>query len=585
MDFNIPDKIARTICSTVFVALASLGSAAAIPGETREITLSVDAAADRQAIHPEIYGVMFGTEADLKANNTTLSRHGGNYATRYNWVLNASNHARAWYLSRVEPGGHKPAGLVDAVMENSRAAGASAMITIPICGWVAKLALDGDPLWSYSIAKYGLQTGHGTGEFSDAGTGFRSHDGAQITNNDPTDANQPSSPEFQGGMVKHLVDRWGKASEGGVRYYLMDNEPSIWWANHGDVIRTGTSTAELRDAIAAYATVVRQVDPSALIGAPEEWGWNAFFYSGLDQQWGDAQKKITGNHPEGSAPYPDRAARGGMDNIPWLLKELCAREKATGVRLLDVFTFHCYPAGGEFGDDVSKEMQLRRNRSTRMLWDPNYRDESWINDTVRMIPRMRDLVANYYPGLQIGLTEYDWGAVDHINGATAQADVLGIFGREGLDLATREQVGIHGIDDREGLDLPKRWTPPAGSTMVDKAFQMYRNYDGRRSTFGDTRVRIVNSANVDDVSSFAAERSKDGALTVMIVAKVLTGVRSIDIGLNNFAAGDKAQVWQLTAAGRIDRLVDLAVTNSSAKLSVPAQSVTLVVFPRTPVSP
>lgn len=53
--------------------------------------LSVDAAADRQAIHPEIYGVMFGLEADLKANNTTINRHGGNYATRYNWQLTAAN--------------------------------------------------------------------------------------------------------------------------------------------------------------------------------------------------------------------------------------------------------------------------------------------------------------------------------------------------------------------------------------------------------------------------------------------------------------------------------------------------------------
>ena len=41
----------------------------------------------------------------------------------------------------------------------------------------------------------------------------------------------------------------------------------------------------------------------------------------------------------------------------------------------------------------------------------------------------------YYPGTPIGITEYNWGAEDHINGATAQADILGIFGREGLDMA------------------------------------------------------------------------------------------------------------------------------------------------------
>ena len=90
---------------------------------------------------------------------------------------------------------------------------------------------------------------------------------------------------------------------------------------------------------------------------------------------------------------------------------------------------HYYPQGGEFGNDVSTDMQLRRNRSTRSLWDPTYKDETWINDYVKLIPRIKEWVSSYYPGTLTGLTEYNWGAEDHINGATAQADVLGIMGR------------------------------------------------------------------------------------------------------------------------------------------------------------
>ena len=81
-------------------------------------------------------------------------------------------------------------------------------------------------------------------------------------------------------------------------------------------------------------------------------------------------------------------------------------------------------------------MQLRRNRSTRSLWDPAYTDETWINDKVQLIPRLRNWVNTYYyAGTPIGITEYNWGAENHINGATTQADIYGIFGREGLDLA------------------------------------------------------------------------------------------------------------------------------------------------------
>jgi hypothetical protein len=49
---------------------------------------------------------------------------------------------------------------------------------------------------------------------------------------------------------------------------------------------------------------------------------------------------------------------------------------------------------------------------------------------------MRDWVDTWYPGTRLAITEYNWGGLDGLNGALAQADVLGIFGREGLALAT-----------------------------------------------------------------------------------------------------------------------------------------------------
>ena len=93
----------------------------------------------------------------------------------------------------------------------------------------------------------------------------------------------------------------------------------------------------------------------------------------------------------------------------------------------------------------------------------------------------------YYPGTPIGITEYNWGAEAHINGATTQADILGIFGREGLDMAAR-------------------WTTPDATTPTYKAMKMYRNYDGNKSTFGDTSVSAA-VPNPDNVSAFAAQRS------------------------------------------------------------------------------
>ena len=48
---------------------------------------------------------------------------------------------------------------------------------------------------------------------------------------------------------------------------------------------------------------------------------------------------------------------------------------------------------------------------------------------------------------------------------------------------------------------------------------MYRNYDGGKSTFGDTSV-AAGGPNPDQLSTFAALRYADGALTVMAINPV-----------------------------------------------------------------
>jgi len=71
-------------------------------------------------------------------------------------------------------------------------------------------------------------------------------------------------------------------------------------------------------------------------------------------------------------PFPTAPITAAADYLPWLLSALGQDATANGRRLLDVFTVHYYPQGGEFSDDVSTRCNLRRNRSTRSLWDPAY---------------------------------------------------------------------------------------------------------------------------------------------------------------------------------------------------------------------
>jgi len=295
-----------------------------------------------------------------------------------------------------------------------------------------------------------------------------------------------------------------------------------------------------------YAVMIKNSDANAQVVGPEEWGWGGYLYSGYDQWYA----------PTHNWTYPDRAAHNNMDYMPWLLQQFKNYETQNGRRILDVFTLHYYPQGGEFNNDVSTAMQARRNRSTRSLWDPNYTDESWINEKVKLIPRMKDWVAQYYPNTKIGLTEYNWGAENHINGATTQADIYGILGREGLDMATR-------------------WTTPETTTPTFKAMKMYRNYNGQNKGFGETSV-AASAPNVDEVSAFAAVRASDGALTVMVVNKIAAAA-STTINLSNFVNNGTAEVWQLTSANQINQLAAASVTNNALNVTLPPQSVTLFV--------
>lgn len=540
------------------VSLAALGTVvrdvALAPAEAQGGTaILVDAAVNRRLIDPRVYGVNWADAAQLAALNVPVHRWGGNATTRHNWKTNGDNRGGDWYFESI-PGSGAQGAAFDDFVQQAKQNGSEPMLTIPLIGWVGKNGPGGTKLASFSAAKYGAQQDCDWTWFPDACNGVLTN-GSYVTGNDPNDANVPSNAQYQKEWVQHLVSRWGAAANGGVRYYIYDNEPSLWHDTHRDVHPAGQTMSELRDLMIAYGTAIRQADPGAVFVGPEEWGWLGYFLSGYDQKYG--------NETGCWSCAPDKTANGGMDFMPWLLAQMRQHEQSTGSRLLHVFTLHYYPQGGESGDDTSTAMQQRRNRSTRSLWDPNYTDETWIGDRVRLVPRMKEWVNAHYPGLETGITEYSWGADSHINGATTQADVLGIFGREGLNVGTR-------------------WVVPATNTPTFKAIQMYRNYDGNKSVFGDTSVKVT-VPNSDSLSAFAAERSSDGALTVMAINKVTTSVL-VNLSLANFTPGPTAQVWRLTSTNTIQRLTDATVTGGMS-VTLPAQSITLFVVPRSAGAP
>jgi|GEM_PF-618682 len=531
------------------------------PGQP--VTIHVDVNLNRQSISPFIYGVALGSQAQLADLNATINRDGGNPASRYNWSVNAANRGMDFFFESIgEPTGSGAGARGDDFITSSTAGGAQTTLTIPMIDWVAKLGAGRASLASFSKAKYGPQKTCGDPFFPDACDGivFGSNPDQFIVN-DPNDANTPNSVALQQGWVQHLLDTHGTAANGGLKYYTLENEPSIWFSSHRDAQPVGPTMKDIGDRLVSFASMIKSLDPGAQTLAPEEWGYDGYFLSGADQQYTKAHNF--------DGVYPDRINNGGALYYPYLLQRMKSASDAAGKRLFDVLTVHYYPQSGEFeGNPETATLQLLRNRSTRSLWDPAYIDESYIKDEadnkVMLIPRLKQWVATYYPGTDIGITEYNWGAENLINGATTQADIMGIIGREG------------------GVRFAIRWTAPPTNSFVSNAFKMYRNYDGAKSAFGETSVSTTTSANADFLSAFGAVRCADGAVTLMVVNKDLASA-PLSIDVASFAAGASAQVWQLSGTNVIQQKASVAIAQNALSTTVPAQSITLFVIP--PVAP
>jgi hypothetical protein len=433
---------------------------------TKNVSLQVNCKAPGHAISPYIYGIAGG----VSDTGATARRWGGNPMTRYNWQLgNAYNVGKDWFFENGTCGHYR-----DYLSENQKANLASAL-TVPIIGWVAK---DTSSV-GFPKSVYGAQHAHDPHR-PEAGDGV-SVDGSNVQPKSPTITSVPGPPEMMQKWVEAIRTQDEKTGKRSVKMYILDNEPALWNSTHRDVHPAALTYDELLDRTIRYGTAIRNADPQALIAGPAEWGWTAYFYSAKDAEAGVTFR-------------PDRRAHGDMPLLPWYLKQLKEHERSSGKRVLDVLDVHFYPQGnGVYSANADPATAALRLRSTRALWDPNYKDESWIAEPVRLLPRLKEWVQQNYPGLAISIGEYNFGGEQHMSGGLALAEALGRFGTEGIDYAFY-------------------WFEPPPNSPAYWAFRAFRNFDGKNGKFLNRSVDTKMGTNV----SLFASRDDSGKHMVLI---------------------------------------------------------------------
>lgn len=537
------------------VLLALLGSFVFPAAGADGPALTVDLTGPTHPISPYIYGMNFAAPALGAELNLPLNRWGGNDTSRYDYTIDTSSKGMDYYFSNIpyrieegQPTRPLPAeSRVNRYIEQNAAWGGDTIVTVPMLGWMPK---DESYGCSFHIDIYPLQQAFEPWR-DECGNG-RYPDGSLIVGNDPTDASRAIDETFVSTWVNYLEATYGSAASGGVKFYNLDNEPMLWFDTHRDVFQGTLGYDGLRDRTYLYGAAVKAADPTALTLGPAGYGWEEYFYSDLDRAVGCF---------EGS-PCTDHIAHGSVGLAEWYLQQMADYETNNGVRILDYFDEHFYPFFVALNNDVSAGMQAQRLRATRFLWDPtfNQQPDNWyVGEAFQMIPRMKQWVADNYPGTKTAITEYNFGALNHINGALTQADVLGIFGREGLDLATL-------------------WSPPNSNQPGAFSFRMYLNYDGAGSDFGDVSVTAT-SGNQDHLSIYAATRTSDGALTLMVINK--TGVdRDTSISITGYDAHPAVDVWRYSSSDltAVVQQPDALYSAGTVTTTFPAESITLLVL-------
>jgi len=475
------------------------------------------------SISPYLYGVNSGV--DMSLVSAGAFRLGGNRMSAYNWENNMSN-AGSDYMNMSDM-----YLITNAADEFKRVPGGA--------------ALDAAKTVSDNNVPYGLLTLQMLGYTASGKKGSVSEKNAapsdfwcKVENRKGSEYSLEPDKEddtvYMDEYLNYLFSKIGKSDSGGFKGFALDNEPALWQYTHSRVQTEPLTCTELIKKSIDLASLVKDMDENADVFGPALFGYSAFV-------------NFTGT-PDWDQMKSENGYRWFIDCY---LDEMKKAEAEQSRRLLDVLDLHFYTeAKGVCGErscnhyDNDGCVQARLD-STRSLYEEGYRENSWITDTgaefFPLLPNIKQSIDTYYPGTKLAFTEYNFGGGDHISGAVAEADALGIFAEYGVYFAS-----IWAFENSE---------------YQFSAINMFTNYDGSGSSFGDTLVESK-SFDRNAVSVYSAVDSSDKSkLKIIAVNKSIHDNTPVNIsiaGSEKYASaktyglyGDSPEIRQMDGVEKI----------------------------------
>ncbi|MDD4972449.1 MAG: glycoside hydrolase family 44 protein [Paludibacter sp.] len=520
--------------------------------KAQDVTVTVNATANKKAVSPAIYGRNEGF--DIKSTYTLTKQYlkdaglrfarvgGGNNMSAYNWRLKLTVHPD--YMNNVY--GEDWDAYANKI--NNDFSDLQGMFAFQLLGRAASSS-------KYNFADYAYKQAHpgwyGFGQ-NLAGNGTPNPDGGSkaLVDGDSTLFSVKWPADSTVAILTHWFGTGGLGyNKDKFKYWSMDNEPDCWGGTHDWVMTPMISASAFMDRFIELAYKAKALYPGIKICGPvatSEWFW---------YKWGS-----------------NESIRENGKYYTWIQYVIhrCGQEyKKTGIKLIDVIDIHNYPYFG----NTAEALQLHR-----IYFDTNY-DYPGANGIKTLnggwdalskeyiFKRFNDWCTTEFGpnhGITSGVSEWSPGPSEPNLVSVIYASHLGTFANNGVELFT-----------------PWNWFTGMWETL-----HLFSRYAKGYSVSSTSSIE-------NTVSAYTTVNQGTDSMTVIIVNRDTVSSRNVTVNLSNFpVANGNYSTLQLSSLPTTETFVShtknalklnsVTVNSNTFTIIVPSLSVTAVVLKSTP---
>lgn len=508
----------------------------------QDVTITVNANQDKKVVSANIYGRNEGFEKPVQFYKDAGVRFvrigGGNNMSAYNWRQKLSVHPD-WFNNVYANDWDVYAQKINDNFPNMQG-----MFAFQLLGRVASSGQYNFPDYTYMQAHPGWSGNNQN--LAGGGTPDPNGGGKALVEGNIDLFSKPWPADSSVAILDHWFGPDGKGfNKNQLKYWSMDNEVDVWNGTHDWAMPTLIPASEFMDRFIELAKKAKAIEPDIKICGPvttSEWQW---------YKWSNENIRIDGKY---------------YSWFEYFIKRCADEEKASGIRVLDVFDIHHYPYAPTDADALQNH---------RIFYDKAYNypganglktiNGGWDNSQTKeyVFQRVNDWLTKHFGannGITLGLSEWSPGPNEPNLASVIYGTHLGTFANNEVDYFT-----------------PWNWF-----TGMWESLHLYSRYAKNFSVSSTSSLENM-------VSAYTTVNEVVDSMTVIIVNRDMSSARDVTVNLNGFSVPDGSyKTLQLASLPAAETFIShtnnalktnsVTVNTNSLFISVPALSTTAVIL-------